>query len=221
MGFFENTTPTNLRTLILNNLSSNQQILAVSKLQPVEKIKDLYMQGQTNFAENYIQEALKKIDQLSVYNICWHLIGPIQKNKVKLLKKNFEFIHSVDSLELAEKISEYALKINHIQKCFIQLNLAKELTKFGYFKENFLKEWPLLKRLSGLKIVGLMTMPPLKNEPEKNRVFFKELKNIGDNLNLPEYSMGTSLDYQIALAEGATWIRIGTKLFGERTMLQK
>jgi len=205
------------RALILKKLFPKQKILAVSKLQPLEKIKSLYAKGQADFGENYIQEALKKIEQLSEYNIHWHLIGPLQKNKVNLLKKNFSFIHSVDNLELAEKISDQALKINYLQKCFIQLNLSGEGSKSGYSKNEFQKDWPRLKELKGLEIVGLMTLPPLENKPDKNRAFFKELKYIGDKLNLHEYSMGTSHDYQIALEEGATWIRIGTLLFGERT----
>ena len=185
-------------------------------MQPTDKIRALCKVGQTEFAENYIQEALEKIELLRDLKISWHLIGPIQKNKVKLLKKNFNYIHSIDTYELANKISEYAKNINFIQKSFIQINLANEISKSGFSKSQFLEEWPRLKKLTGLDIVGLMTMPPLENEPEKNRAFFKELKYIGDKLNLQEYSMGTSHDYQIALEEGATWIRLGTMLFGER-----
>ncbi|MEK6627732.1 MAG: YggS family pyridoxal phosphate-dependent enzyme [Bdellovibrionota bacterium] len=208
----------NLKDILKNISSPKQKILAVSKLQPPEKIKALYDEGQTDFAENYIQEALKKIALFSELNITWHLIGPIQKNKIKLLKKNFAYIHSVDSFELAEKISENALKIKHTQKCFIQLNLSGEASKSGYSKIMFLKDWPRLKKLEGLEIVGLMTMPPLENVAEKNRAFFKELKYIGTKINLHEFSMGTSDDYQIALEEGATWIRLGTMLFGKRTL---
>ncbi len=218
--FLKNTVKSSSRSLlfsmILKNLSAKQKILAVSKLQSSEKIKALYDEGQTDFGENYIQEALKKIALLHDLKINWHFIGPIQKNKVKLLKKNFASIHSIGSYELATSISQEALKINYLQNCFIQLNLSGEATKSGYAKELFLKDWPRLNELKGLKIVGLMTMPPLENEPEKNRAFFKELKYIGSKLNLHEYSMGTSHDYQIALAEGATWIRLGTMLFGER-----
>lgn len=204
--------------MILRELSSDKQkLLAVSKLQPVEKIKSLYNEGQIDFAENYVQEALGKMHLLKDLQINWHLIGPIQKNKVKLLKKNFAYLHSVDEFELAEKISQAALQINHIQKVFIQINLANEASKSGLTKNDFLQIWPELKKLKGIEIVGLMTMPPLENQPEKNRFFFKELKKIGDSLNLSEFSMGTSQDYKIALEEGATWIRIGTRLFGERS----
>ncbi|MGZ3691894.1 MAG: YggS family pyridoxal phosphate-dependent enzyme [Pseudobdellovibrio sp.] len=204
------------RSLILNSLAPGQKILAVSKLQPVEKIEALYSEGQRDFGENYIQEALAKIETLKHSDIRWHLIGPIQKNKIKFLKKNFEYIHSVDNLVLAQKISDAALQLNYVQKVFIQLNLAEEETKSGYRLDQFEAEWPKLSSLKGISIVGLMTMPPLENISEKNRVFFKKLKYIGNKLNLTEFSMGTSHDYKIALQEGATWIRLGTTLFGER-----
>ena len=206
-----------VRSLIFKQLAPNQNLLAVSKLQPSEKIRELYNDGQKDFAENYIQEALEKIESLHDLNINWHLIGPIQKNKVKFLKKNFVCIHSLDSFELAEKISDAALQINHRQKVYAQMNLSGEVTKSGFTPEKLAECWKKLTELKGISVEGLMTMPPLENIPEKNRVFFKELKYIGSKLNLYEYSMGTSHDYQIALEEGATWIRLGTMLFGERT----
>lgn len=205
------------RSLILGSLQPHQKLLAVSKLQPTEKIEALYAEGQRDFAENYVQEALDKIEKLKNLSIQWHLIGPLQKNKVKFLKKNFAYIHSVDSLELAQKIAKAAVEIGHVQKVFIQLNLSGETTKSGYTPESFKLDWPLLQNLVGLEIVGLMTMPPLENNSEKNRAFFKQLKYIGTELHLHEYSMGTSQDYRVALQEGATWIRLGTILFGERT----
>ncbi|MCC2677638.1 MAG: hypothetical protein K0R29_214 [Pseudobdellovibrio sp.] len=202
--------------MILKQLGPGQNLLAVSKLQPVEKIEKLYSEGQRDFAENYVQEALQKIESLSHLDIRWHLIGPLQKNKVKFLKKNFYCIHSVDSLELASRISDASLSINYVQKVFIQVNVANEASKSGYVVQNLLQDWEKLTELKGISVDGLMTMPPLENIPEKNRVFFKELKYIGSKLNINEYSMGTSHDYRIALEEGATWIRLGTMLFGER-----
>lgn len=201
---------------IKNRLKPGQNLLAVSKLQPVEKIKQLHNQGQNHFGENYVQEALEKIEQLKTFQFHWHLIGPIQKNKVKFLKDYFSYIHSVDSLSLAQKISEYALAINYRQKVFIQVNVSDEQTKSGFSEDAFIEAFPDLKKLTGLEIVGLMTMPPLESEPEKNRKYFKRLKQLGQKFNLIEFSMGTSHDYQVALEEGATWIRLGTILFGER-----
>jgi len=207
---------TSSRYLILQELKSNQHLLAVSKLQSTEKIRRLHSEGQRDFGENYIQEALQKIEDLKDLQIHWHLIGPIQKNKVKFLKKNFEYIHSLDSVELAQKISEKALEIAHQQKVFIQVNLSGEASKSGFSLDEFKTVWPTLNKLSGLKIVGLMTMPPLENEPENNRLIFRELKKLGQSVNLNEFSMGTSHDYKVAIEEGATWIRLGTVLFGDR-----
>ncbi len=197
-------------------LKKNQNLLAVSKLQPIEKIRKLYNEGQIHFGENYIQESLEKIENLKDLNIIWHLIGPIQKNKVKFLKKNFEYIHSVDSLELAQLISKKATEINWIQKIFLQINLSDEVSKSGFTEAETLHRWPELSQLPNLKIVGLMTMPPLQNEPEDNRIYFKKCLSLGQKLNLSEFSMGTSHDYQVALSEGSTWVRLGTVLFGER-----
>jgi pyridoxal phosphate enzyme (YggS family) len=156
------------------------------------------------------------MDQLAHLKINWHLIGPLQSNKVKFIGKKFSYLHSVASLSLAKKISEASEQISHCQKVFLQINLSGESSKSGLTRRELLESWPELSALSGLEIVGLMTMPPLESQPEKNRVFFKELKSLGNQLNLKEFSMGTSHDYQIALQEGATWIRLGTMLFGER-----
>lgn len=197
-------------------LNEHQHLLAVSKLQPLEKIRDLASQGQKAFGENYIQEALEKIEALKDLNLEWHLIGPIQKNKVKYLKNNFAYLHAIDSLELAELVSKKASEIGYVQKVFIQVNLAKEATKAGFDESSVIAAWDKLTQLSHVKIVGLMTMPPLQNEALDNQVHFKKLKNLADRLHVKELSMGTSHDYEVALKEGATWIRIGTVLFGER-----
>jgi pyridoxal phosphate enzyme (YggS family) len=201
---------------VKSKLKTNQNLLAISKLQPVEKIKYLYHQGQIAFGENYIQEALEKIESLKDLNIQWHLVGPIQKNKVKFLKKNFEYIHSVNSIELARLLSQKAAELNWTQKVFLQVNLSLESTKAGFTESELLSAWAEISLLSHLKIVGLMTMPPLQNSPEENRVYFKKCFELGHQLNLSEFSMGTSQDYDVALSEGATWIRLGTLLFGER-----
>lgn len=201
-------------------LSAGQNLLAVSKLQPIEKIRDLASQGQRAFGENYIQEALEKIEALKDLNLEWHLIGPIQKNKVKYLKNNFAYLHAIDSLELAELVSKKAAEIDYVQKIFIQVNLSNEATKAGFDEASVDSAWENLTKLSNIKIVGLMTMPPLQNEAGDNQIHFKKLKNLADRLQIKELSMGTSHDYQIALKEGATWIRIGTVLFGERQKIQ-
>ncbi|MBC7754815.1 MAG: YggS family pyridoxal phosphate-dependent enzyme [Moraxellaceae bacterium] len=201
---------------IKKNLKPNQKIVAVSKLQPIDKIQKLYAEGQIDFGENYVQEALEKIEQLKDLNIKWHLVGPLQKNKIKYLKNNFEYIHSVNSLETAQIISNQAEKINYLQKIFIQVNISNESSKSGFTVEEFQKNWPMISQLKHIKVIGLMTMPPLQNEPEQNQPLFKALKDLADQYQLSELSMGTSHDYEIALKQGATWIRLGTVLFGER-----
>jgi PLP dependent protein len=202
---------------IRSELSNNQHLIAVSKKQPIEKITALHEQGQIHFGENYIQEALKKIEQLKHLKIKWHLIGPIQSNKVHFLKNNFEYIHSIDSLKIAELINNKAQEIQYIQKVFIQINLSGEATKSGLNIVSFKENWIHLKHLMNLNIVGLMTMPPLNGSGEENFIYFERLKKLADEFKLTELSMGTSHDYQIALKAGATWIRIGTLLFGDRT----
>ncbi len=201
---------------VRNQLQKNQNLLAVSKLQPVEKMIELNKQGQIHFGENYVQEALDKIEILSTTNIQWHLIGPLQKNKVKYLKNKFAYIHSVDSFELAELISKKSAEMNHVQKVFLQINLSNEISKSGFNEISVMQNWKKLSELNAIQIVGLMTMPPLQNNPEENRIYFKKCFEIGKKLNLHEFSMGTSHDYLVALQEGSTWIRLGTILFGER-----
>ena len=206
---------------MLNNLKKklkpNQKILAVSKLQPIDKIQKLHAEGQIDFGENYVQEALDKIEQLKALKLHWHLIGPIQSNKIKYLKNHFEYIHSVDSLKTAQMISAQAEKLNYLQKIFLQVNISSESSKSGFSIEEFQKNWAEISELKGVKVVGLMTMPPLQNESSQNQPIFKALKQLADQYQLSELSMGTSHDYETALQEGSTWIRLGTVLFGERT----
>lgn len=197
-------------------LQPHQHLLAVSKFQSAEKIRLLHQEGQIDFGENYIQEALEKIELLKDLDLKWHLIGPIQSNKIKFIKKNFEYIHSVDSLKTAQRINEHAQNISHVQKVFLQINVSGEATKSGFSIEDFQQSIPELLTLKNLKIHGLMTMPPLQNQPEQNRPLFQKLKILADQYNFSELSMGTSHDYLIALQEGATWVRLGTVLFGER-----
>lgn len=205
------------------------EVLAVSKLQPVEKIKNLIQSGQIHFGENYVQEALEKIEHFQNQNVKWHLIGHLQKNKVKYLEQKFAFIHSVDSLELAQKISAAHEKQNSVQKVLLQVNVAQEASKEGFGENDLISQWSELCKLSGIEIRGLMTMPPLENTAERNRPHFKHLRELLQELqrmnakysaNLTELSMGTSADYQVAAEEGSTWVRLGTMLFGERPQKQ-
>jgi PLP dependent protein len=207
----------NVLNSLKQKLKPHQHILAVSKLQPIDKIQKLYAEGQIDFGENYVQEALEKIEKLKDLKIRWHLIGPLQKNKIKYLKDHFEYIHSVDSLKTAQIISAQAEKINYVQKIFLQVNVSSESSKSGFTPEEFEKTWSEISHLKHVQVVGLMTMPPLQNEPAQNQPVFKALKNLAERHSLSELSMGTSHDYETALEQGATWIRLGSILFGERT----
>ncbi|MGZ3742243.1 MAG: YggS family pyridoxal phosphate-dependent enzyme [Pseudobdellovibrionaceae bacterium] len=208
----------------LHRTRESLKIIAVSKLQPVEKIRRLHTAGHRLFAENYVQEALLKQETLKDLDIEWHFIGSLQKNKVKFVVGNFSLIHSVDSFELAKMISNYAEKIKTSQKVLIQVNLAQEISKGGFDRETLLRQWPEIRLFPGLEITGLMTMPPLTDDPEDVRPYFRELKELQSELqkrgtdrhHLQELSMGTSHDYLVAIEEGATIVRLGTILFGER-----
>ncbi len=209
----------------LHRTRESLKILAVSKLQPIEKVRRLYSSGHKLFAENYVQEALLKQETLKDLDIEWHFIGTLQKNKAKLVVGNFALIHSVDSFELAKAISAHAEKIKTTQKVLIQVNLAQEISKGGFDRETLLEHWSEISALLGLEITGLMTMPPLTDNPEDVRSYFRELRGLQIELqkrgagrhHLHELSMGTSHDYHVAIEEGATIVRLGTILFGERT----
>lgn len=206
---------------ILQKIPSKTQIIAVSKKQSIQQIEALYQRGQRHFAENYVQEALQKLQQIKHPDIYWHFIGKLQSNKAKDVVGSFEYIHSVDSFHLAEVIQKIALKEKLVQKILIQVNIANEESKGGIHAQELPNLLAKIQPLSNVKVVGLMTMPPLVDDPEKSRPYFQELKKLMTGLqkkypDLRELSMGTSSDYSAAAEEGATFIRLGTILFGER-----
>ncbi len=200
------------------------KILAVSKLQSHEKIKNLLAQGQINFGENYVQEFKEKQASFLENQIQWHLIGHLQKNKVKAIVGNCFLIHSVDSMDLAQEINKRAATAGIRQKILLQVNVASETSKEGFIPEVLKNEFKNIFRLPHLEISGLMTMPPFVDNPEDNRLYFRKLKTFlrslqlenGDPPSFCQLSMGTSQDYQVAIEEGATWIRLGSTLFGSR-----
>ena len=199
-------------------------LVAVSKTMPVEKIKAAILAGHTVFGENYIQDAVKKIADIHDDTVRWHFIGHLQTNKAKFAVDHFDLIHTVDSVKLASAINRQAEKIRKIQSILIQVNISGESSKFGINKEETMDVIRRLSEMDHVAVKGLMTMPPFSNDPEKARPFFKALADLREDIrqkaipgiDMAELSMGMSSDYAVAIAEGATLVRIGTSIFGER-----
>ena len=196
------------------NFYQKIKIIAVSKTYPIEQIKPLIDFGHTDFGENKVQEALDKWSNIKNENslIKLHLIGKLQTNKVKHAVKIFDYIHSVDNEKLAKKISEEQIKDNKKIKIFIQVNIGDEVQKSGINKHrlNIFYQYCLNLKLD---IQGLMCIPP---EGQNSEIFFKDLKQMNENLGLKKLSMGMSADYITAIKNSATHVRIGTNIFGKR-----
>ena len=198
-------------------------LIAVSKTKPLPMLNEVLDTGILDFGENKVQELAMKYEQLPT-DIRWHLIGHLQTNKVKYIVDKVELIHSVDSYRLAEQIEREAAKLNIICSILIEVNIAKEDTKFGLMEEDVL---PLILKIAELKhvcIKGLMTIAPFVENSEKNREHFRKLRQLNidikskniDNVSMDILSMGMTGDYEVAIEEGATMIRVGTGIFGER-----
>jgi pyridoxal phosphate enzyme (YggS family) len=191
---------------------------------PAEIVKEAIASGMTDFGENYIQEAREKITTLSTYPVTWHYIGHLQSNKSKYAVRMFDLIHSVDSLKLAKELNKCAQKIEKVQDILIQVNVAKEDSKSGVYVEDTSRLLKDISQLANIAVKGLMTMPPYFNAPKKVRPFFtalRQLRNQIKNENIPnismeELSMGMTGDFEAAIEEGATMVRVGTAIFGER-----
>ena len=201
---------------------NSAKLIAVSKTKPVELLQEAYDAGMRDFGENKVQEIIDKYYNLP-QDIRWHMIGHLQTNKVKYIVDKVYLIHSVDSLKLAKEISKESVKKNVVSKILIEVNVAGEDSKFGTSDMNANLE--LIKEISTLdniNIRGLMTIAPYTNAPESNRKYFKTLYSFANGEALkyikgtPVLSMGMSGDYEIALEEGASYIRVGSKIFGER-----
>ena len=198
-------------------------LIAVSKTKPVAMLQEIYNCGCRDFGENKVQEIMDKYPQLPS-DIRWHMIGHLQTNKVKYIVDKVYMIHSVDSIKLAKEISKEALKKNVTVKVLLEVNVAKEETKYGLSTEEVLNFYNEVIDLPGLKVCGLMTIAPYVENPEENRQYFVDLKQLmvdiqsekTDNISVGELSMGMTGDYEVAIEEGATFVRVGTGIFGER-----
>lgn len=197
------------------------QLLAVSKTFSVEAIEEAFAAGQLAFGENKVQEALEKIPQLPSA-LQWHLIGPLQRNKVRKALPHFAMIHAVDSVRLAETISQVATELNLKSQILLEVNVDGEESKFGFMPEQLREQMLHLAALPSLEIKGLMCIPKAQETPDKMRPAFRRLRELARDLketyhlSLPELSMGMSDDFEVAIEEGSTIIRVGSALFGHR-----
>lgn len=203
---------------------SEVMLIAVSKTKPVELLREAYDAGARNFGENKVQEMTDKMPKLPD-DIRWHMIGHLQRNKVKYIVGHTALIHSVDTYRLAEEINIQALKKNLIVPILIEVNIANEASKFGVQAQDTLQ---LIKEiastLKSIRIKGLMTIAPYVDSPEDNRGYFRKIKDLSvdiaaqniDNVSMDILSMGMTGDYTVAIEEGATMVRVGTGIFGER-----
>ena len=198
-------------------------LIAVSKTKPIELMQPVYDAGCRDFGENHVQEIVDKYDKMPS-DIRWHMIGHLQTNKVKYIVDKVYMIHSVDSLHLAEVISKEAVKKNVTVKILLEVNVAEEESKFGTTLEECRNLYESVVKLPNLDVRGLMTIAPYVADPEENRQYFANLRQLSvdlfeqnaDNKSDVLLSMGMSNDYAVALEEGATMIRVGTDIFGER-----
>lgn len=198
-------------------------LIAVSKTKPLSDIEELIGCGVREFGENKVQELTSKYEEVSC-KVNWHLIGHLQTNKVKYIVDKACLIHSVDSLKLAKEIDKEAAKKSVICDILVQVNVANEDTKFGLQLEETIKLVEEISILPNVRIKGLMTIAPFVDNPEDNRTYFSQLKQLSldikskniDNVDMSILSMGMTNDYEVAIEEGATMVRVGTGIFGER-----
>jgi pyridoxal phosphate enzyme (YggS family) len=220
----------NLHSVLVNIAESERmsgrpagsvELLAVSKTHPAEVIREAVDAGQVLFGENRIQEAKAKIPDLPA-KLRWHLIGHLQSNKIRQALPLFEMIHGVDSVDLLDEIQRIGGDLGLFPRILLQVNVAGESSKFGFAPDRLLSEVEQITRADRVQVEGLMTIPPLASNPENSRKYFVQLRQLRDRLEkefrfpLPQLSMGMSGDYRIAVEEGATLVRVGTAIFGER-----
>ncbi|HET9961700.1 MAG TPA: YggS family pyridoxal phosphate-dependent enzyme [Nitrospiraceae bacterium] len=200
------------------------RLVAATKTVPVERIREAWLAGVRHCGENRLQEALPKIEAFGPAEMAWHFIGTLQRRKVKSVVGRFQMIHSVDGLALAEEIDRRAAEANLRQPVLLEVNLGGEVSKGGFAPDELAVLLPELDGLSHIEVRGLMAIPPPTATSEEARPFFRRLRELSRtltalgsrNINMTELSMGMSQDYEVAIEEGATYVRIGTAIFGAR-----
>ncbi|MBA2338878.1 MAG: YggS family pyridoxal phosphate-dependent enzyme [Pyrinomonadaceae bacterium] len=209
--------------------SDEVKLIAVSKTYPASVVREALKAGAKDFGENRVQEAEGKIEELKDANPRWHLIGQLQANKARRAVKLFDCIHSIDSVELVKRLERICVEESREDlPVLVQINLAQEETKGGASVEELSEIVETLNGCERLKLTGLMTLPPFYEDAERVRPFFRRLRELRDKLaeqnafksGRGELSMGMSNDFELAIAEGATMVRVGTAIFGERTLVQ-
>ena len=206
---------------------SEVTLISVSKTKPVEMLQEAYDAGSRDFGENKPQEIREKYPQLPT-DIRWHMIGHLQRNKIKYIIDKVCMIHSVDSIRLAEAIDEEAKKHGIVMPVLIEVNVAEEESKFGVHLDEVESLIRQISELSNIHVQGLMTIAPFTENAEDNRIYFRKLRNLYvdikdkniDNVNMCNLSMGMTGDYEVAVEEGATMVRVGTGIFGARSYSQ-
>lgn len=209
-----------------SQLPPNVQLIAVSKNHPAAAIREAYAAGQRHFGENRVQEAIAKQAELTdLPDLTWHLLGQLQSNKARKAVEHFDWIHSVDSWALAERLDRIAGELGRSPQLCLQVKLLPDPSKAGWEPADLLAALPQLSQLQQVQIRGLMVIAPLGLSPAETqalfaqaRTFAAELQQQAPQLRLTELSMGMSSDWPLAVAEGATWIRVGTQLFGPRSL---
>jgi pyridoxal phosphate enzyme (YggS family) len=202
------------------------ELVAITKTHPVETIREAVECGHTLFGESRVQEARAKIPELPS-NLRWHFVGHLQKNKIRQALPLFELFHGVDSLALAQEMDRIAAEEGMHSRILLEINVAGEGSKFGFKAETLRAEMESLLALRRLSIEGLMCIPPLAEKREESRKYFRQLRGLRDSLEkefevrLPHLSMGMTNDFPVAVEEGATLVRVGTAIFGERPKRQK
>lgn len=202
---------------------SEVTLIAVSKTKPESDLQEIYDQGIRDFGENKVQELCRKIENMPK-DIKWHMIGHLQRNKVKYIVDQVELIHSVDSFRLAEEINIQAKKKGIVVPILVEVNIAQEESKFGVSKEDAIELVKQIAALDGVQIKGLMTIAPYVVDSEENRGYFRKIKDLSvdieneniDNVCMDIISMGMTGDFEVAIEEGSTMVRVGTGIFGER-----
>jgi len=203
---------------IKNKIPLNVNILAVSKGFKSQEIKTIHDIGQKDFGESRVQEAFEKqLNLEDLKQINWHFIGRIQSNKIRKIVQNFKYIHSVDSFEKLQKISNISHEENKNPLIMLQVKLSDDPTKGGFNPELLLSKWTEIQELKNIILTGLMTINPKGLSSEENLELFKKCRSLADSFQLPDCSMGMSGDWEEAVEAGSTWLRLGSLIFGDRS----